>query len=115
MLNVTDSLRMLVDSLTQVISNKQREFDLDTSDWVLVITTLILAFVALFVPYFAEILKRNLFKPKIESSFLLAPPYCHLTSWSNLEPKMKPLYYFRFQVKNTGKSTLRNCEKCSRG
>jgi len=88
---------------------------LETSDWVVVGTTLgaavILGAFALFVPYFVEFLKRKWFSPKLSIEFELAPPFCHLTCWKlpNQETR-PPVYYFTFSVKNTGRSAANDCE-----
>ena len=52
---------------------------LATNDWVLIGTALFLGFVALFVPYLAEKLKRSYFAPKLILEFDLSPPDCHIT------------------------------------
>jgi len=87
---------------------------MNTSDWVLVCTSLFLGACALFVPYLAELLKRKLFAPKIKISFQLLPPFCHKTllcSHPSVRPCVEePVYYFRFMVTNNGKSRANNCE-----
>jgi hypothetical protein len=83
---------------------------LTSTEIILITTTLFLGAVALFVPYFAELLKRKLFRPVLKVSIKLGPPDCHKTSWSNTPEPLKPVYYFRFEVKNTGKTTCRNVE-----
>jgi hypothetical protein len=79
---------------------------MNTSDLVLVFTTLFLGAVALFVPYLAELLKRRWFAPDLAFEFDLKPPDCHKTRFGNNEP----IYYFRFRVTNRGKSQARRCE-----
>lgn len=86
------------------------------SDWVLVCSTLFLGACALFVPYFAEIIKRKVFAPKVEIQFQLSPPFCHKT-WLRSPQQVpssvnEPVYYFRFRVTNRGKSRANNCEVC---
>jgi len=82
-----------------------------SSDIALISTTIFLGAVALFVPFFAELLKRKLFCPVLKVSFTLAQPACHKTHWSNVpEESKKSVYYFRFEVENKGKSTCRNVE-----
>ena len=49
---------------------------LSLSDWVLVGTSLFLGAVALFVPYFAELIKRRFFAPNLKLSFEQKPPAC---------------------------------------
>ena len=83
---------------------------LNTGDYILICTTLFLGAVALFVPYLAELIKRNLFKPILEVDIHLRAPDCHKTYWSNTSKDLKPVYYFRFEVKNVGKTTCRNVE-----
>jgi len=82
------------------------------SDWVLIFTSLFLGTTALFVPLLAELVKRNVFAPKLHISFELAPPYCIRTYWRAINnPDFRELvYYFRFQVRNNGLSQARLCE-----
>ena len=81
---------------------------------ILIFTALFLGACALFVPYLAEIVKRKAFAPNLKILFELAPPFCHQTSWcsplgSSTQIK-EPVYYFRFQVVNEGKTQARLCE-----
>ncbi len=83
------------------------------SDWVLIGTSLFLGASALFVPYLAEIVKRIAFAPDLKMLFELAPPFCHKTRFrSPPGPNQidEPVYYFRFQVVNEGKTQARLCE-----
>lgn len=80
------------------------------SDFVLIGSTILLGATALFVPYFSEILKRRLFRPNLNVDINLGPPDCHKTYWSNTPEPFRPVYYFRFEVKNTGYTTCRNVE-----
>jgi len=81
---------------------------MSTSDKILLYSTISLIVVALIVPYFAELLKRYLFRPVLKINFKLAPPSCHRTTF-NLDPE-KPAYFFRFEVSNIGKSICLNVE-----
>jgi hypothetical protein len=85
---------------------------LEPSDWVLIGTALFLGAVALFVPYLAELVKRRAFAPQISITHSHAPPLSHLTFWhSRVDPSLEePVYFFRFQVVNDGKSQARRCE-----
>ena len=87
---------------------------METSDWVLVLTSIFLGACALFVPYLAEIVKRKAFSPALKIDFKLKPPFCHKTSWRSpqqVQPSVnEPVYYFRYQVINEGKSRANNCE-----
>jgi hypothetical protein len=87
---------------------------LQTTDWVLIATALFLGACALFVPYLAEIVKRKLFAPELEISFELKPPFCHRTIWrskpASYQQISEPVYYFRFQVVNGGRTQARLCE-----
>lgn len=76
------------------------------SDWVLIGTSIFLGAVALFVPYFAELIKRKWFAPDLKIEFELKPPDCHKTRFGNNEP----VYYFRFRVTNLGKTQAKRCE-----
>ena len=87
-----------------------------TSDKILIGTAILLAIVALFVPYFTELIRRYLFRPKLKIEFHLGYPGCHKPFFSStypgvdLDEKLKPVYYFGFSVWNNGKSTCRNVE-----
>jgi hypothetical protein len=85
---------------------------MDTSDWVKIGTTAALGSIALFVPTLSEIVKRNLFRPKLRIDYDHNPPYSHLTSSAPVNnPSLRtPVYYFRFGVENTGGSQARLCE-----
>jgi len=82
------------------------------SDWVLVGTALFLGFVALFVPFISEWIKRRLFAPKIHVSYSHSPPASHRTYWgSHINLSLRePVYFFRLEIKNIGKSQARRCE-----
>jgi hypothetical protein len=79
---------------------------LKTSDWVLIGTALFLGACALFVPYFAEIIKITFFAPSLNIKFDQTHPFCHLTRRRD----DSPVYYFRFKVINKGRSQARFCE-----
>jgi len=85
---------------------------LNCSDWVLIGTSLFLGFVALFVPYLAELVKRRAFTPELLIIHDNQPPFSLKTFWSNRRnPEIKdPVYFFRFRVSNEGKSQARRCE-----
>jgi hypothetical protein len=85
---------------------------LNISDWVLFFSTLFLGAVALFVPYLAELVKRRVFAPKLSITHSHEPPLSHLTFWhSRVDPSLEePVFFFRFQVTNDGKSQARQCE-----
>jgi len=50
--------------------------------------------------------RRIITKPALNISFNLEPPFCHKTLFNNIVP----VYYFRFQVFNDGRTTAENCE-----
>jgi hypothetical protein len=88
---------------------------MDSSDWVLIGTSIFLGVVALFVPYLAELIKRKLFSPKLKIIFEEHPPGCHKTKITSRNKKgeiirEEPCFYFRFQVENEGKSQAKQCE-----
>ena len=87
---------------------------METSNWVLICSTLFLGACALFVPYLSEVIKRKAFAPKPKIDFKLSPPFCHRTyfrSHPQAQPQVnEPAYYFRFQVVNQGKSRANQCE-----
>lgn len=84
--------------------------DLKTSDWVLIVTTLILAISALFVPYIAEWLKRKWFAPRLDILFENTPDLCHKTKIRQINGTLEPDYYFRFYVINEGVEPAKQCE-----
>jgi len=83
---------------------------MEIKDWILIFTALFLGACALFVPYLAEVVKRKAFAPNLKILFELAPPFCHQTSLRSPTQIDEPVYYFRFQVANEGKTQARLCE-----
>jgi hypothetical protein len=89
---------------------------LNTHEWILIGTTLFLGFVALFVPYFSELIKRYYFAPSLIIEFEEKSPDCHKTTCKTWNPQTgevlydEPFYQFRFRVKNEGKSQAKRCE-----
>jgi len=86
---------------------------LSISDLVLVGTALFLGVIALAVPYLSELIKRKLFAPKLVFYFEEVPPWCHQTRIKGATAVMpidEPVFYFRFQVANEGRSQARKCE-----
>jgi len=87
---------------------------METTDWIYILGTLFLGACALFVPYLAEIVKRKAFAPNLKILFELAPPFCHQTNWRSPPSSPiqieEPVYYFRFQVVNEGKTQAKQCE-----
>lgn len=83
------------------------EWHLVYATYILGVATLFLGIVALFGREWAI---RNLYVPKLEIFFENLSrgesKFCHKTTFGNSEP----VYYFRFQVKNTGKSQAKECE-----
>lgn len=105
---------MILTDLTNI--NHVLSSSLDTQDGVLIGTTLFLGFVALFVPYFSELIKRYYFAPSIIIEFDEKSPDCHKTICKTWDPQTgeiiydEPFYQFRFRVKNEGKSQAKKCE-----
>lgn len=89
---------------------------LGISEWVLIGTAIFLGAVALLVPYLAEIVKRKLFQPDLVFEFQQKPPDCHKTINRLTNPQTgeilheEPVFYFRFQIKNDGKTQAKKCE-----
>ena len=83
---------------------------MEITHWILILTAFFLGACALFVPYLAEIVKLKAFAPNLKILFELAPPFCHQTSWRSSTQIEEPVYYFRFQVVNEGKTQARLCE-----
>jgi hypothetical protein len=88
------------------MTNEIAQSLLKASDWVMIGTALFLGACALFVPYLAEIIKRKWFAPNLKIKFSQSNPFCHLTRRGD----RSPVYYFRFEVKNEGKSQAKFCE-----
>jgi len=86
--------------------------DLNVSDTIQLTTaiTTLLAVVAAFVaPYVIERWKFTYRAPKLEVKFNFAPPDCHQTQMKGQNISFS-VYYFRFVVKNVGKSQAEACE-----
>lgn len=83
-----------------------------SSDWVLIGTSFFLGVVALFVPYLAELIKRRLFAPSLKIAFAQDAPACHRVFWQTASDLTlhEPVYFFRFQITNQGKSQARLVE-----
>lgn len=85
-----------------------------TSDWVLIGSSLFLGFAALFVPFMSEWIKGRLFAPKLEVTYSHAPPTSLRTFWrSRVDLDLdlgEPVYFFRINIKNVGKSQARQVE-----
>lgn len=79
---------------------------LQSSDWVLIFTSLFLGLCALFVPYLAALIKRKLFAPSLRIEYLHIPPHSRLTRREN----GSSVYYFNPKVANNGKSQAIYCE-----
>ena len=86
--------------------NEATQCLLRASDWVIIGTALFLGACALFVPYLAELIKRRYFAPDLIIRFSQLHPFCHLTR----RVDGSPVYFFRFQVLNMGKSKAKFCE-----
>jgi len=67
----------------------------------------IVTFLAVIVALFGARLWQFIDKPRLEILFKLEPPYCHKTGMGN---DKIPVYYFRFIVKNIGKTQAEDCE-----
>jgi hypothetical protein len=79
------------------------------SDWILIGTTSILAIVAFAAPYVIEKWKHKFYSAKLKFIFLHQPPYCHITQMMGTGTSF-PVYYFRFIIKNEGKTQAEQCE-----
>lgn len=93
---------------------------MQTSDWVLICSTMVLAGTALIAPHVYDWIKRKLFAPKVEIAFSNEPPYCHQTirkvqSMADTQVPIPifrtfPVHYCRFIVHNKGKAQAKLCE-----
>ena len=84
---------------------------MQTSDLVLICSTMILAGTALIAPHVYDWIKRKWFAPKLEIEFSHEPPYCHKTI-QKVQSFVRPfsVHYCRFGVYNKGKSQAKLCE-----
>lgn len=82
---------------------------MQVSDWVLIITTALLAIVAFLAPYVIERWKYKFYSAKLKFIFFHKPPYCHITQMRGTNSS-SPVYYFRFVVKNEGRIQAEQCE-----
>lgn len=82
---------------------------MQTSDWVLVGSTLFLGSIAFLAPYAIEWWKYGFYSAKLNFEFSHKPPYCHITEMRGSNFRF-PVYYFRFKVVNDGKIQADQCE-----
>jgi hypothetical protein len=82
---------------------------MQTSDWVLIATTSLLAITAFVAPYVIERWKYKFYSANLLFKFFHTPPYCHLTETRDGVGSF-PVYYFRFKVINNGKVQAEQCE-----
>jgi len=80
---------------------------IQTSEWVLIGTTLLLAAVAFLAPYIIERWKYKFYSAKLSFKFFHKPPYSHITQMGS--PGFSA-YYFRFKVINNGRVQAEQCE-----
>jgi hypothetical protein len=64
-------------------------------------------FLAVLVALFVDRLWKFVDRPKLQILFKLEPPGCHKTGMGK---NKTPVYYFRFIVKNCGKTQAEDCE-----
>lgn len=95
---------------------------MQTSDWVLIWSTMVLAGTALIAPHVYDFIKRKLYAPKLEIEFSHEPPYSRKTDRkvpkeggqtiivADTFPEVLPVYCCRFRVHNKGKSQAKFCE-----
>lgn len=95
---------------------------MQTSDWVLIGSTIILAVTALIAPHVYDFIKRWWLAPKLEIEFVHRPPYSYKTIRKTPKevpqqivvagtlPEVFPVFYCRFGVHNKGKSQAKLCE-----
>jgi hypothetical protein len=89
---------------------------MNTSDYILIGTTLFLGLVAIsvaiFGPYWGELIKQKYLAPKLSIEYKHDFPFCKKVAWFNLSnPAIhQPVYFFNFQINNIGKSQARKVE-----
>jgi hypothetical protein len=84
---------------------------MSVSDWVLIITTLFLGVIAIW----GDRIRHALYPPKITVLFDEVAPYCQKTYYRSSPADMltainEPVFFFRFEVENTGETKLTGCE-----
>lgn len=79
------------------------------SDWVQIASIIVLGSIAFLAPYVIERWKIKYRSPRLKIKFKFSPPGCHQTLWNEGGTKT-PVYYFRFLVKNFGRSQANICE-----
>jgi hypothetical protein len=82
---------------------------MQTSDWVLLGTSIGLATVALIAPYVGARLIAWWRRPKLVVTYKHAPPNAHKTYFKERKSEHE-VYYFRFEVFNDGRSPADACE-----
>jgi hypothetical protein len=85
---------------------------LQTTDWVLICTSLFLGACALFVPLLAQLIERRYLAPNLIVEHRHEPPYSHKTAWrTNSDVAIEwPVYFFCFAILNNGKSHAKGVE-----
>ena len=87
---------------------------LSVADIVLIVSTLALATTALIAPTFAAAVMHWWARPQLSIDFRLARPACHKTDLAYaLSPSQHfkaPVYIYRLEVTNSGRSQARRCE-----
>jgi len=82
---------------------------MQTSDCVLIGSTLFLGSIALLAPYIIEKWKYRFYSAKLDFIFFHRPPFCHKTQMRGMGTNF-PVYYFRFKIVNIGKVQADQCE-----
>jgi len=80
---------------------------MNSSDWVLIGTTLFLGFIAIW----GERIRNSIYSPRWKIEFYEFAPYCLKTFYKSYTIPIieEPVFFFRFLVKNSGRTTLKNC------
>ena len=79
----------------------EMQSSLGVSDKVLILTTSVLATIALIGPYVHELWKNKFYSPDLYFKFKHCAPYCHPTELRSQDGKIIiPVYYFRFEIWN---------------
>jgi len=89
----------------------EMQSSISTSDWVSIVTTCVLAIIALFGPRIHELWKNKFYSPYLLFKFKNCPPYCHQTDLRSPDGIVSiPVYYFRFEIFNDGRRQADQCE-----
>lgn len=98
----------MFNSINDFLNNIFAFEKLSTGDLVIIGTTLLLATLAILAPRLLEKWKKRYYSPDLSIHYFHESPYYHQTHLDKGELNI-PAHYFRFMVKNSGKSQAEEC------